>query len=280
MEGSTLAGEQASGPLVIPRTGATGGDRSGQPDRLGRVLRFGLPIGPTGPDRRTDSVPKAPGEASIEAEWTAHRKARPAGLKLTPGRPRWIPPSGAPPVLRLKRMTSQRPTAAQQRDHQQTAFIHQKQARAAAAGCRFDARPVLLQPPGNRLIVLLAGRAPGVLRRVPALPEPGAQVVGMEVHITPDRRRPGGGERPAIARRTEERRRGSQRPPRSSTSRQRAGQRGIDGAEIQRMCLRSSCKTSLQTAGWTDISVLRCYGPIASGFPQDGIAIDRNATRR
>jgi hypothetical protein len=75
----------------------------------------------------------------------------------------------------------QRPTAAQQRRHQQPAFVHQQQARVDAAGSLFDARPILGQPLGNRLVNLFAVDAPGLLRRVPALPEPGAQVVGVEV---------------------------------------------------------------------------------------------------
>jgi hypothetical protein len=86
-------------------------------------------------------------------------------------------------VLRLRRVAARRPTATQQRGHQQPALIHQQQASVAAAGLVLDARPVLGQPAGDDLVGLFAGHAPGLLRRVPPLPEPGAQGVGMEVRV-------------------------------------------------------------------------------------------------
>src|SRR4051812_30369786 len=46
----------------------------------------------------------------------------------------------------------------------------------------FDARPVLGQPPGDGLVVALAVDAPGLLRGVAALPQPGSQVVGVEAN--------------------------------------------------------------------------------------------------
>jgi len=48
------------------------------------------------------------------------------------------------------------------------------------AGFLFDAWPVLSQPPGNGLVVLLAMHALGLLRRVATLSQPRTQVVGVE----------------------------------------------------------------------------------------------------
>lgn len=77
-------------------------------------------------------------------------------------------------------VTPQCPTASQQRSHQQPTFVQQQQARATAAGVLFDARPILGQPPSNGLVVPIAGHAAGLLRCVPPLTQPSAQVVGVE----------------------------------------------------------------------------------------------------
>ncbi len=45
----------------------------------------------------------------------------------------------------------------------------------------FDARPVRLQPPGDGLVIALAGPAPRLLGREPAPAKPGRQVVRVEV---------------------------------------------------------------------------------------------------
>ncbi len=81
---------------------------------------------------------------------------------------------------RLRCPAARRPGAADQRGHQQAAFVHQNQARATPSGLPLDARPVLGQPARQRGLVTLAGDATRQLRRVTPVPQPGTQVVRME----------------------------------------------------------------------------------------------------
>ena len=84
-------------------------------------------------------------------------------------------------LFHRRRLPLQRPTAAAERGHEQAAFVHENQAGATPTCLSLDARPVQRQPAGDGRVIAFARHAAWQLGRVAPLPQPGDQIVGVEV---------------------------------------------------------------------------------------------------